>query len=190
MMIENAPSDRSLIRIAKTGDRNGYAMLFVRHQERLFNSILQMVGSAQLADDIVQDAFLRAFQKLDTFRGDSQFYSWLFRIAVNLRRGYFRTSRYESPMTDIGSLVDYPSQTRGPDSELLIAEARQRVREALNRIEPHHREILVLREFDRLSYNAISRRMDVELGTVRSRLSRARVRMRKELESLEPSLNQ
>ena len=180
--VDNATSDLSLIRIAKTGDRTGYAMLFIRYQERLYNSIMQMVGSAAIADDIVQDAFLRAFQKLDTFRGDSQFYSWLFRIAINLRRGYFHTSRREALMTDLGSLVDQPAQDRSPSSQLVIKEARERVRKALTRIEPHHRKILVLREFDRLSYEAIGSQMGVGLGTVRSRLSRARARIRRELE--------
>ena len=165
-------------------------MLFVRYRERLYNSIMQIVGSAAIADDIVQDAFLRAFQKLDTFRGDSQFYSWLFRIAINMRRGYFQSSRREFLMTDLGSLIDHPSQARSPDSQLQITESRQRVREALNRIEPHHREILILREFDHLSYNAIGRQMGVGTGTVRSRLSRARARIREELEEPHESLNE
>ena len=182
--LQNDPtlSDETLIAFARSGDRRGFSMLFVRYRERLFHAMLRMVGSRSAADDLVQDAFLRAFAKIDTFREDSQFFSWVFRIAINLRHTHFRKIAREIYIADLGSWHDQPSPALAPDSKLEVTELVQIVRVALNRIEPHHRSILILREYECLSYREIGKRLGVEVGTVRSRISRARAKMRREIE--------
>ncbi len=175
-------SDRTLIAFARSGDCRGFSMLFVRYRERLFHAMLRMVGSRSVADDLVQDAFLRAFAKIDTFREDAQFYSWIFRIGMNLRHAYFRQLPREIYIADLGSWCDQPSPALAPDQKLEVTEIVQLVRVALMRIEPHHRSILILREYECLNYQEIGERLGVGTGTVRSRLSRARVRMRTEIE--------
>ena len=180
---QHAPtlSDNTLVAYARSGDRRGFSMLFVRYRERLFHAMVRMVGSRSAADDLVQDAFLRAFAKIDSFREDAQFYSWLFRIAINQRRAYFRHLPREVHIAEIASWYDQPSSALTPDEKLELTETIQLVRVALKRIEPHHRSILILREYECLSYQEIGERLGVGTGTVRSRLSRARDRMRKEL---------
>ncbi len=182
--IDPSLPDCTLIALARSGDCRGFSMLFVRHRERLFRAMLRIVGSRAIADDLVQDAFLRAFVKIDSFREDAQFYSWLFRIAINLRRSYFRHLAREVLIGDIGSWTDQPSSALAPDSVLEKDESIQIVRMAMNRIEPNHRSMLILREYEGLSYREIGKRLGVGTGTVRSRLSRARVRVRKEIEYL------
>jgi RNA polymerase sigma-70 factor (ECF subfamily) len=179
-----ALSDQTLIAFARVGDRRGFSMLFVRYRERLFHAMLGLVGSRAAADDLVQAAFLRAFTKIDTFREDAQFYTWLFRIAINLRRSYFRHSAREMYMAELGSWYDHPCAVLPPDKKMEDDESIQLVRVALNRIEAHHRSILVLREYERLSYREIGNRLGVGTGTVRSRLSRARARFRTEIEHI------
>jgi RNA polymerase sigma-70 factor (ECF subfamily) len=174
-------SDQSLISLAKSGDHRGFAMLFVRYQERLANAMTRLVGSRSAADDIVQDAFLRAFTKLDTFREEAQFYSWLFRIALNLRRSFYKHVGREVLIGDLGSWHDPPGRTSVPEAQLEVAECVIHVRAALSRIGPNHRRILILREYERLSYREIGERLGIELGTVRSRIARARAQMRREM---------
>ncbi len=179
--IDETTSDQGLILLARSGDQRGFSMLFVRYRERLFNAMLRLVGSNSAADDLVQDAFLRAYTKLDTFRGDSQFYSWLFRIAINLRRSYFKHVSREVLIGELGARHDHPDRISSPDCQMEVTELVMDVRNALNRIGSHHRTILILREYDRLSYREISECLEIELGTVRSRIARARARMRREL---------
>ena len=179
--IDETTSDQGLILLARSGDHRGFSMLFVRYRERLFNAMLRLAGSSSAADDLVQDAFMRAFTKLDTFRGESQFYSWLFRIAINLRRSYFKHVAREVLIGELSARHDHPGRISSPDCQMEVAEVVREVRNALNRIGPHHRTILILREYERLSYREISERLEIELGTVRSRIARARERMRREL---------
>lgn len=177
-------SEHQLIERAKQGDRRSCSELVRRHQDRLHRSIVAIVGSNSVAEDIVQDAFIRAFGNIRKFRGDSQFYSWLFRIAINCRRRYFSRGQ---PTVSLDEMVGVAESRVSPQSspleQLELAERRQTVRDALKRIEPHHRMILVLREYECFDYQTIATVLSIKLGTVRSRLSRARQRMRVELES-------
>jgi RNA polymerase sigma-70 factor (ECF subfamily) len=136
---------------------------------------------------VAQEAFVLAFLKLATFRGQSQFYTWLFRIARNLSVSRFRRARKTASLDAVESggsqllLSDEPA----PDRQLLVEEAGTRVREALARLSEEHRAILILRELDELDYDAIAAALELPVGTVRSRLHRARLQLKAELEALE-----
>ena len=176
-------TDRELIDWALAGNQRGFEELTHRYQDRLFASIRRDVGCPILAEDIVQDAFVRAFTALASFRGGSAFYTWLYRIAMNSRRSYLRKS--QATVTLQHDLAGgEPWQKATPDSptdRIERDEARVQVRQALSRLDENHRRILILREFDGCDYRTIAQLLRVNMGTVRSRLARARSRLKKEL---------
>ena len=178
-----ACTDRELIELVRQGDQTAFARLVARHQDRLFQSMFTNVGCRQFAEDVVQDAFIQAFVHLDAFQNRSNFYTWIYRIALNARRSHFRRRR-EALHLDVMSdaAVLFPTSTcDNPDRFAERAEERDLVRLALKRLPTHHRTILVLREFDGLNYKEIAEAMNLNLGTVRSRLARARARLKDEL---------
>jgi RNA polymerase sigma-70 factor (ECF subfamily) len=176
-------SDRRLIEAALQGKAWGYEELVNRYKDRLFTAIRSDVGCAAMAEDIVQDAFVRAVMNLDSFRYQSHFYTWLYRIAINSRRSYLRNrQRFHQVNADNDAhLLDRDDRRDTPPDQLQRAEAREQVSQALARLESHHRTILILREFDGLDYESIAEVLSVHKGTVRSRLSRARARLKHEL---------
>ena len=177
-------SDSQLIQAALAGVEDAYTEIVRRYKDRLLTSIRSDVSCSESAEDIVQDAFVRAFQKLDSFRSESSLYTWLYRIALNSRRSYTRNRHRTMPLE---STLDCSGQTwmmepRATLEDPLEAwEEREQVLAALARLDDHHRDILVLREFEGCDYQAISEALNVTMGTVRSRLSRARAQLRKEL---------
>ncbi|MCE2793533.1 MAG: sigma-70 family RNA polymerase sigma factor [Planctomycetota bacterium] len=180
-------SETRLIRAATAGDPEAFGRLVLMYQDRLVNSLFHLLGNQAEAEDVAQEAFVLAFLKLATFRGQSQFYTWLFRIARNLSVSRFRKARKTASLDAVESggsqllLSDEPA----PDRQLLVEEAGTRVREALARLSEEHRAILILRELDELDYDAIAAALELPVGTVRSRLHRARLQLKAELEALE-----
>lgn len=175
--------DQHLIDAALGGVEEAYSELVHRYEDRLLTAIRSDPSCCESADDIVQEAFIRAFRKLKSFRSESSFYTWLYRIALNSRRSYLRDRQRMVQ-------VDFAVETEGvrwgeplasPVDFVEGREERDQVRAAMARLDDHHRAILVLREFEGFDYLAISKALDVTLGTVRSRLSRARAQLRKEL---------
>ncbi len=176
-------SDRQLIEAARNGDQRGYEQLVRRYKDRLFRSMLGSVPCRTHAEEIVQEAFVRAFHYLDSFQNRSNFYTWLYRIALNSRRTYL--SKHQGTL-QLESVGEQASQiwTKAQDSPAGRAERleeRSQVREALQRLGDQQRTILMLREFDGLEYRQIAEIMDLNMGTVRSRLARARARLKQEL---------
>ena len=175
-------SDRDLIESALAGNQRGYERLMQRYQHRLFGSIRSDVGCPFLAEDIVQDAFVRAFVHLGSFKHQSNFYSWLYRIALNTRWNHLRKHKRVLPLESVDSSSDTQTKSHeSPPSQLERAEARDEVRRALDRLPEHHKAVLILREFEGCDYAAIAKILSVNLGTVRSRLARARANLRQEL---------
>lgn len=176
-----------LIQAARSGDRESFGQLVLRYQNRLVNSLYHLSGNLSEAEDVAQEAFVLAFLKLDSFRGQSHFYTWLFRIARNLAVSRFRrTHRTTSLDSGPGSMAaGLISNGTAPDGRLLQSETVARVQMALARISEEHRVILILREMDELDYDAIAEALELPVGTVRSRLHRARLQLKTELEALE-----
>jgi len=168
--------ENELIQQALAGHSAAYGQLVQRYQDRLYSAMLHVVGSPDEAEDVVQDSFVQAYVKLSTFQGNSRFFTWLYRIAFNnalSRRRRRRTdvSIEQSRETSGGEPED---RHEAPDEPLLRNERIAIVKAAMNRLTDEHRNILVLREMQDMAYEDIAAILDINIGTVRSRLSRAR----------------
>ncbi len=171
-------SDKQLVESTLAGDRDGYQRLLDRYQDRLFGSITAMTGSRTIAEEIVQEAFINAFLNLHKMRHEGSFYTWLYRIALNLRRKHLRYYHRSRQLADAGLDEAATDACDTPSERLAREETRAQVLSGLDQLNVLHREILILREFEGFSYQQIAEVMGVELGTVRSRLSRARSQLR------------
>ncbi len=175
--------DALLIEATLAGDTAAFGQLVEHYQDRLYNSLLRVLGSAEDARDVVQDALVQAFVKLDTFRGSSAFYTWLYRIAFNLAMSHHRRRRPTTSLdTAKQSCGDEPADA-GPTPEARLAQ-RERVElvhAALAELSVEHRQVLVLRELEGCRYDQIADILQLPVGTVRSRLFRARLELRDQL---------
>jgi len=187
-MMSGSHDDKSLIEACRAGNTEAFGVLVTRYQDRLYPTIFRLTGCADEARDLLQDAFLRAFEKLDRFQGESSFYTWIYRIAVNLalsgrrrRRPVLRLSREPG-----GVPIDppYDSAESDPSAPLQRAERDRMIQDALNALAPDHRAVVVMKEFDGLQYEEIGAMLEIPIGTVRSRLHRARCELRDRLKSL------
>lgn len=181
--------DQKLIDDCLAGQTEAFGRLVVRYQDRLFNSLVNILGSADEARDAAQDAFVQAFQKLDTFRGRSAFYSWLFRIAVNAAVNHKRKVRRVAASIEASRELAGVEPTDGrPDSRpsysLELAEQQAAVQAALAELAADHRVVLVLKEIEGLKYEEIAEILGCPIGTVRSRIHRARSELRAKLHYL------
>jgi len=180
-------NDLALIRRCRTGDAEAFGDLVLRYQDRLFGTLVHILGSLEDARDTAQDAFVLAFQKLDSFRGDSAFYSWLFRIAYNAAMTRRRKDRHsnhssvEAAREQHGSEPQDERPSADPEYALQSEERQQLVRTALEELAEEYRVALVLKEMDGLRYDEIARIVDCPIGTVRSRIHRARQELRDKL---------
>jgi RNA polymerase sigma-70 factor, ECF subfamily len=177
--------DGVLMDRALSGEGAAFGVLVTRYQDRLYSTLVHVTGSADEAREITQEAFVRAFLKLGTFRRSAAFYTWLFRIAFNLRIGRQRRQRRHR-LWEQSQRGQQPSGAGDSDPSVPLesAERAALVRSAIEMLAEDHREVLLLREMEGCCYEEISRILDVPIGTVRSRLHRARVHLRDELYAL------
>ena len=180
--------DQSLIEACRAGQVEAFGILVRRYQDRLYPTLLRLTGCAEDAHDLLQDAFVRAFEKLGRFHGDSSFYTWIYRIAVNLALSDRRRRRpgRSWPTGPDGAALDPPSDPDQSDPALPLerAEREERVQRALDALAPDHRAVVVLKDLDGLRYEQIAAILGVPVGTVRSRLHRARGELRERLRDL------
>lgn len=178
--------DAQLIDETLAGDRAAYGQLVQRYQGRLFNTLLQVVGSREEAEDVCQEAFVQAFIKLETFGGRSAFYTWLYRIAFNLSVSRRRRKRAEVSIDQHRERTGEEPQDvgEGPTEQLLRHEQVRQVRTAIESLDEDFRAILVLREMEGCCYETIADILELPLGTVRSRLHRARLHLRDQLQDI------
>jgi RNA polymerase sigma-70 factor (ECF subfamily) len=172
--------DASLIDAAVRGDSAAFGQLVTRYQDRLYNSLVHVVGSTDGALDVTQDALVQAYVKLDTFQGASGFYTWLYRIAFNLAISRRRRQRPTVSVDHAREVLGHEPVDRaaGPGDHLEAQERACQVRQAMAALSDEHRSILVLREVDGCAYEEIAEILDLPVGTIRSRLHRARVQLR------------
>lgn len=180
--------DKCLIDACRAGRTEAFGVLVNRYQDRLYPTVLRLAGCAEDAQDLMQEAFLRAFQKLDRFHGESSFYTWVYRIAVNLTLSGHRRRRVAARRRDDtrGLTLETASDPRDndPSGPLERSERDQLIQNALNTLAPDHRAVVVMKEFDGLRYEEIGAILGVPVGTVRSRLHRARCELRDLLHDL------
>jgi RNA polymerase sigma-70 factor, ECF subfamily len=187
-----APSDWELVQRARQGDRDAFRELVERYQRRIAALALGFVRSREDALDIVQETFTKAYQSLDRFKGDSQFYTWVYRIAYNLCVDH-RRREAKQPLVSIDTdasgedrQLPLPDQTHDdqPFERVRDAEIGQRVRDAIAGLTPDHRAVILLREVEGLSYEEISQVLECPKGTVMSRLHYARRQLQARLRGL------
>jgi RNA polymerase sigma-70 factor (ECF subfamily) len=178
--------DVCLIDRTLAGDPSAFGLLVHRYQDRLFNTLVHVTGSREEAEDVAQDTFVHAYPKLNQFQRRSSFYTWVYRIAMNLSVSR-RRRRRPSASIEEGRARAGDEPVDGLDSPLQQLERQERVdliRLALDSLSEEARAILVLREMDGCCYEAIAQLLDVPVGTVRSRLHRARLQLKRQLEEV------
>lgn len=180
--------DRDLIAQFLQGDSEAFGELVRRYQDRLFNTVLRMVGSAEDAQDVVQDAFLNAYQSLHNFKGDSLFFTWIYRIAINTAISLKRRKRTVMSIdvaNEQGNTYEPldSSESNRPAFALETAEESRIIHEALQRLSPEHRAVLIMKDMEGQKYETMAEILEVPIGTIRSRLHRARLELREILES-------
>ncbi len=180
-MGEDALSDAELVRRCCDGDVAAFGRLVERHQDYIYNSVFHLVSDEHDAEDLAQDVFVSAFDSLESFEGRAKFTTWLYGIMLNTVRSYWRrTGRRTvfsldgSQSEEDGPNPELEDETDGPVRKTLRREEVELVREAIDGLEDDLREILVLRDLQGLSYKDLAEVLDVPIGTVKSRLYRAR----------------
>lgn len=184
-------TDQELVRRVQAGDQTAFNLLVLKYQHRVLKLVGRFVNDAAEAEDVAQEAFLKAYRALASFRGDSAFYTWLYRIAINTAKNALVSQRRRPVDFDL-DLQDpdqYERQARlkeadTPEGVLLTDEIRGVVEEAMEQLPEDLRTAIVLRELEGLSYEEIAEAMDCPVGTVRSRIFRAREAIDKKLKPL------
>ena len=177
--ISNKEIDLSLVRRVKKGDYTAFDLLVLKYQSRVIATAFKFVKEKQLAEDIAQEAFIKSYKSIDSFREESSFYTWVYRITVNTAKNYLVSSkrRDEVVISDL-SLDDsfYPEKldVDSPQEILKASELRDLIFETLSSLGEETRTALSLREFDGLSYEQIAEIVQCPVGTVRSRIFRGR----------------
>jgi RNA polymerase sigma-70 factor, ECF subfamily len=168
------------------GQTMAFGNLVQKYQDRLFNSVAYLVGNVEDARDIVQEAFVQAFLNLGSFQGSSAFYTWLYRIAFNVAATQRRRKRPKISVErgrDLAGLEPVDVHP-GPIEQVEQEERSRQVRHGLAQLSEEHRVVLVLREIDGCDYETIAGILDLPIGTIRSRLHRARIELRDELKGV------
>jgi RNA polymerase sigma-70 factor (ECF subfamily) len=185
----DAADDRKLVRAAQKGDGQAFRELVTKYQRRVYQLALGMMKDPDDAMDISQETFVRVHRYLPSFKGDSSFFTWTYRIAMNLcldaqrRKGRAeRIDAEEGDEAEIEAAMDPPSAAlAGPQRAALNTELKEKLDEALQSLSGNHRAILLLREVEGLSYEELAKVLGIRKGTVMSRLFHARLKMQKKL---------
>ena len=177
-------ADPVLVQRTLAGDQRAYGLLVLKYQRRIQRLIGRFVRDADMVEDIAQETFIRAYKALHQFRGDAQFYTWLYRIAINTAKKFLLESKHDpllaqaAPVSDEEDETSWkknePSTDEGPESLLAAKEIAQVVNAAMDALPQELRQAVVLREIEGMSYDDIALAMDCPVGTVRSRIFRAR----------------
>ncbi len=180
------PSDKTLVERVQKGDQVAFRQLVERYQRKVYSLCFGMVHNREDALDLTQEAFVKVHRYLDQFQGDSSFYTWLYRIAANLAIDHLRREAKRRGQADYDDAIDHtqpdqgdfplvsPSATETPSRTLQRKELAQQIGKALDVLSHNHREILLLREVDGLSYTELAEVLKIHKGTVMSRLHHAR----------------
>jgi len=190
-MTDQQETDQQLVARVQKGDRRAFDLLVIKYQHRILALVNRFVSDFSEAQDVTQEAFVKAYRALPNFRGDSQFYTWMYRIAVNTAKNYLVSRKRRTPTRDIdiedaefftdeSSMQDISS----PDALLQRDQLKKVVFDAIDDLPDELRRAITLRELEGLSYEEIADVMDCPIGTVRSRIFRAREAIERKMQPL------
>ncbi len=186
-----AQVDQMLVERVQKGDKAAFDLLIRKYQHRIVSLVSRYVSDPSEAQDVAQEAFIKAYRALGKFRGDSAFYTWLYRIAINTAKNWLVARNRRPPASDIDAVdaeqydMDSRLKERGtPENELLREEIEKTVFDAIAVLPDDLRTAIMLREIDGMSYEEIATTMDCPIGTVRSRIFRAREAIDEKLKPL------
>ena len=190
-MTSSAEADLRLVEKVKKGDKKAFDLLVLKYQQKVANIISRYIHDSSEVFDVSQEAFIKAYRALPKFRGDSAFYTWLYRIAINTAKNHLAAKGRRPPADDVEAVtaeqMDSGARLREfdtPEHLLLQDEIARTIRDALSELPDDLRTAISLRELEGLSYEEIAQAMDCPIGTVRSRIFRARDAIDKKLRPL------
>ena len=173
--------DQELVQRVQAGDKNAFDVLIIKYQQRIINVITGFVHDPVEAQDVAQEAFVKAYRAIPNFRGDSAFYTWLYRIAINTSKNHLAARARRPPTSDVDAadatnVYDAPElkEFETPESNLVSDELEHAIHQAIDELQEDTATAIKLREFEGMSYEEISEAMECPIGTVRSRIFRAR----------------
>ncbi len=174
-------TDLELVRRVQAGEKQAFDVLVLKYQQKVVNLVMRYVRDQHIAMDISQEAFIKAYKGLKNFRGDSAFYTWLYRIAINTAKNHLVTMSRRLPTNDIDpqeaeqfESAERLHSTANPESEMQKDEIHKAIIDSIESLPDDLRTAITLREIEGFSYEEISATMDCPIGTVRSRIFRAR----------------
>lgn len=186
-----ADADIGIVRAVQEGDVAAFDQLILKYRERLFGVIYNMTSNREDASDLTQDAFIKAFQSINRFQGQSSFFTWLYKIAINstlthLRKNRLRTffslEKVDEDDRQSAEVIEALTDTTGAERDVFVHELQQKLNEAMQKLSIKHRTVVTLFEIDGLSHQEIAEVMNCSVGTVRSRLHYAKQLLQAELQ--------
>ena len=179
MKNSNKDLDLGLVKRVKAGDYQAFDLLVLKYQSRLISTAFKFVKDQQIAEDLVQDSFIKSFKSIGSFREDSTFYTWIYRITINTSKNYLVSKKRKDELlqTDISKEENYgiePIDNDTPEDLFHASQLHKIIIESLNELGENTKTALTLREFDGLSYEQIAEVVNCPVGTVRSRIFRGR----------------
>lgn len=183
-------TDKQLVERVQRGDKRAFDILALKYQHRIVGLVGRYINDADEVMDVTQEAFIKAYRALPRFRGDSAFYTWLYRIAINTAKNYLVSRSRRPPDTDIDIDGEFQADSAvlrdvaGPESVLATEELERVIYKAIDDLPEELKVAVTLREFEGLSYEEIAEVMECPVGTVRSRIFRAREAIEKRIAAI------
>lgn len=186
-----ADTDWNVVQRVQAGDTTAFDQLILKYRERVYGVVYNMTSNREDAADLTQDAFIKAFQSIQRFQGQSSFFTWLYRIAVNSALTHLRKARLRtffsfekiSEEDHTAELLSKLTDKKGADRDLYVRELQEKLNEAMQKLSIKHRTVVTLFEIDGLGHEEIAEIMECSVGTVRSRLHYAKQLLQAELQS-------
>jgi RNA polymerase sigma-70 factor (ECF subfamily) len=190
-VVSEAKVDQLLVKRVQNGDKRAFDLLIQKYQHRIVSLVSRYVSDSSEAQDVAQEAFIKAYRAIARFRGDSAFYTWLYRIAINTAKNWIVARNRRPPSSDIDAvdaeqygMSSRLKETSTPENEMLREEIERMVYDTIATLPEDLRTAIILREMDGMSYEEIATTMECPIGTVRSRIFRAREAIDEKLKPL------
>ncbi|MFT7244881.1 MAG: RNA polymerase sigma-70 factor (ECF subfamily) [Candidatus Azotimanducaceae bacterium] len=191
LVAEESSTDKQLVERVQRGDKRAFDLLVLKYQHRIVGLVGRYLRDQDEVQDVAQEAFIKAYRALPRFRGDSAFYTWLYRIAINTAKNHLVSRSRRPPDTDVdvdmedGSFYESLSDSVNPENSLATDQLEAVVYKAIDDLAEDLKVAVTLREFEGLSYEEIAEVMDCPVGTVRSRIFRAREAIEKKIAAID-----